>query len=528
MENIKKPVVLCIIDGFGLSASWKGNAILTANPKNFLNFWATYPHCLLAYPNTPSNDLSLYNNPESYLSSLLEGRKNESQREYIDNKIKEDVLLNNNVLNDAFKQASEKSSSLHLIGNFSGKSGKYGDLEHLIALLRLAKKRGIYRVYTHLIMDDTGGDNDQALDSLHILEAEIAKIGLGEIASISGLNYLRDEMNAKTFKTYKAIVEGRGNFYLSAEQAINRNKKTSSLLSNIPPSVITSQGNPIARVSDFDSIIFFNHNNFELTKLITALSANSAESSQLTLAKYLFLATFFDHVLPKSNQVKSIFETENKINLPNILSNAEVNQLYLSDSSRIFSIKSGLRGLEQAGYASEDFIPIINKNKYLNNPKDVLNSIFSKAVDSIKQRRHDFIMIEVPSIDEAANYGTFDQTVKAVKAIDEFLPSLFQSIEDSNGSLILTSLYGNAEKMVQRSSYELLNNRTINPVPFILATKDSQKKSAITNIASELMCGMMSKKNHLTDIAPTILELLDLPVPKEFSGKSLVSQKSAF
>lgn len=528
MENRKRPVVLCIIDGFGLSASWKGNAILTANPKNFLNLWAAYPHSLLTYPDTSSSDSPLYNNPESYFSSLLEGRKVESGCEYINNQIKEDALLSNNVLNNAFKQASEKSSSLHLIGNFSGKSGKYGDLEHLIALLRLAKKRGVYRVYTHLIMDDTGGSHNQTLDSLRLLEAEIMKIGLGEIASISGLDCLHNGMNANALKAYKAIVEGRGNSYLSAEQAVIRGRKFSSSLSSIIPSVITTQGNSIATVSDFDSIIFFNHNNSGLIDLITALSTNSVESSRLTQAKYLFLATFFDHVLPKNNQVKSIFDVKNSISLPNILSDAEINQLYLSDSSRIFSIKLGIKGLEQSGRVSEDFIPIFDKKKYLASSKDVISRVFSKAIDSIRQSKHDFIMIDIPSIDEIANYGTFDQTVKAVKVVDEFLPSLLQSVLDSNGALILTSLYGNAEKMVQRNSYELLNSRTINPVPFVLATKDSEKKSAITNIASELMYGMMSKKNYLTDIAPTILELLDLPIPKEFSGKSLVSQKTVF
>jgi len=528
MENRKTPVVLCVIDGFGLSASWKGNAVLTANPKNFLNLWASYPHSLLTYPNISSKEMFSYNNPESYFASLSEGKKVESQREYIDNQIKNGLLPNNTVLNNAFNQASEKSSSLHLIGNFSGKNGRYGDLEHLIALLELAKKKGIYRVYTHLIMDDTGEGNDQMLDSLHSLEAKIAKIGLGEIASISGFNYLCDGMNTKNPKAYKAIIEGKGNFYLSAEQVISRNKKSSSLLSDIPPSVITNRGNPIAIISDFDSIVLFNHNNSELTKLITALSTSSVDNSRLAPAKYLFLATFFDHVLPKNNQVKSIFKINNKVNLPNILSNAGINQLYLSDSSRIFSIKSGLNGLEQSDHILEDFIPILDKKKYLNNPKEVLNSIFSRSIDSIERDEYDFIMLDIPSIDEISNCGTFDQTVKAVRMVDEFLPFLLKSILDSNGVLMLTSLYGNAEKMVQRNPYELLNNRTVNPTPFILVLEDLQKKAAITNITSDLMYDMMSKNNYLTDIAPTILELLGLPIPKEFIGKSLISQKNAF
>ncbi|MCL5071702.1 MAG: hypothetical protein M1308_12535, partial [Actinobacteria bacterium] len=224
METNNKPMVLCVIDGFGLTSSWKGNAIFSAAPKNFFDIWSSYPHYLLTYSDKISKEDAVYDNPGRYLTSIFSGKEIESEREYIDKHI-EDSLVNNEVLNNAFQQASEKSSSLHLIGNLSGDEGKYSNLKHLFALLDLAKEKNVFQVFIHLILDDTGGGFDKITESLHKLETKLSETGLGQIASICGLNYLRekDNMSFLNFsKAYRTIVEGRGNSYLSAGQAINK------------------------------------------------------------------------------------------------------------------------------------------------------------------------------------------------------------------------------------------------------------------------------------------------------------------
>ena len=523
MIQNKKPVVLCVIDGFGLSSTWRGNAIFSASPKNFFEIWGNYIHHLLAYSSkNPSS--AVYDNPERYLASLLRGREVESEREYIDNQIKKELLSSNDVLKGAFKQALDRNSSLHLIGNLSEDSGKYSNFEHLLSLLELAKEKNLFRVFVHLIIDSTL-DYKQILKGIQRLEMKINQTGLGEIASICGLNFIQEDK--KSFldfsKAYKAIVEGRGNSYLSAEQAINKNKDTFDSPSNFPPSVVTSKDDPIGVISDFDSIIFFNHNNSDLTKLILAFSSSS-DSSRLPSPKFLYLATFFDYILPKPDGLNVLFKRAGTIDLPHILCGAGLNQLYISDSTRMLSIKSQLNGFKEiSGQPSEDFVPVLDYKQYLNNPKPIIYEIFSKTVSAVKEKKYDFIFIDVPCIDEIASNGTFGQALNATKMVDNFLPVLLEAVLNEGGVLIITSTYGNAEKMVRRDQYEILNGRTLDPVPFILASSESKKEMKSSSIVSELMYDMITKKNYLRDIAPTIIELFNLPIPTEFTGHNLMS-----
>jgi 2,3-bisphosphoglycerate-independent phosphoglycerate mutase len=529
MEEEKKgPIVLCVVDGFGLTSSWRGNAIFSAAPKNFFQLWSSYPHSLLASVKDAEAKQPEYDNPERYLGSLFQGSTVKSEREFVDDQIQNKLLSSNNNLNNALIQSIERNSSLHLIGNLSGESGKYSELKHLFALLSQAKEKNIFRVYIHLILDDTGGGYEPMLDSLHALEGEIARVGVGEIASVSGLNYILEKTSKSYFdfqKAYKAIIEGSGASYLSAEQAINKNKKTASSPSDISPSVISFQNNPIGIISDFDSIIFFNHNNCKLNKLIYALSSNGMESSSLRSVKFLYITTFFSCILPKPEQVRVIFEREININIPSILYQSGLSQAYISDSTRMLAIKSELKGLEDVNNVYEYFVPILNQNQYLDNTDKIISEIFLRTIDTIKQQKYDFIFIDIPCIDEVATNGTFDQTIKAIKSIDGCLPSLLKSVFEAEGKLIFTSTYGNAERMALRNKYEVLNSRTIDPTPFVFATKENFKRTVSANVASGLVYDMMLKKNNLTDVAPTILELFNLPVPKEFTGASLVNVK---
>ncbi len=526
MNKSNGPVVLCLLDGFGLSPSWRGNAIFSAAPKNFFEIWENYPHYLLQYQYDHLNNQPAYDNPERYLASLLEGGETKSQRVYIDHRIEKDLLKESDVLKKAFKQTFEKNSSLHFIGNLSGGSGRFSELKHLFALLRLAEENKVFRVYIHLILDDSGGGFSPVLEDLSSLEQELEKLGIGEIASVSGLDFLADgEKSFLNFsKAYRTIVEGRGNSYLSAQQAINKNKKTLDSPSLVPSSVISSQNNPIGIISDFDSVVFFNHNNSQIIKLILALSSNSG-NSKLAQPKFLFLATFFDCLLPKPDEVNVIFDRDHETNLPQILYKTGLNQAFVSDSTRMLSIKSQIKGMGNVSdYIFEDFLPIVSMDAYLNNVKGTVSNVFSKAIDTVERKKYDFILIDIPCIDEVANSGSFKETVAAIKAVDYFLPSLLQSVLGLDGVLIITSNYGNAEKMVRRNDYEALNRRTLNPIPFIYITNSNKKRSSSVSITSELMYDMVTKKKYLIDVAPTILELLGLPIPDKFSGHSLMTK----
>lgn len=520
-------IIMCLIDGFGLSSNWKGNAILSAQPQSFFNIWSSYPHYLLSSPNDVFNNKPSYVNPEYYLTSLFLGRETLSQSQYLDDKVKEGLLEDSIVLNQALDQAVDRNSALHLIGNIPQNKVSFSELKHLVALIKLAKKKNIYRVYIHLILDSSGGGFDDILDGLNLLEDEIEKAGVGEIASICGLNFIREENAKKLFndfkKAYRAIVEGSGNTFLSAEQAINRLKRSINSPSDFLPSVILFRNNPIGRISDFDSIIFFNHNNSLLTKLVLALSSSNLEGGRFSTPKFLFLATFFDCILPKPEQLRTIFNMKNETSLPWILDQSSIRQIYITDSSRMLNIKTILSGLENTSeFLSEDYVPVLSQGQSSTNDKAVISEISSRAISAIQSNRYDFIFINFSSIDEAAKSNLFDRTQKAVKEIDNILPVLLKNTLDLNGVFLLTSLYGNAEKMVHRNLNEKLNNKTFSPTPLIIASNENYKQPKDTSIESLVLYDMITKKYKTLDIAPTILHLFNLPVPKEFSGQNLI------
>lgn len=515
----KSPVVLCLLEGFGLSSSWRGNAIASANPQNFYDLWSNYEHKLL-FP-TRSASEPVFDNSELFLSSLFSGHLERSNHEMLATSIESGQIDNSPALLKSFEQVKKSNSSLHLIGNLSGGSGEYGDLRHLISLLKIAKQKNIYRVYIHLITDSSSGANFEQISSLiHWLNNQLELIGVGEIATISGMKYLENWDDSKLgfinfSKAQKAIVEGRGNVYLSAEQALSQNSTKISSNNSLPPCTITYKNHPVGAMHDLDSVIFFNHNNSKITNFISSLCPNSSKSGSLYTPKFLNVSVFFDDFI-FNQEVNVLIPRNRDDNLIDNLSKQKLRIAAVSDSFRSSAIKS----IFGKNNYIESFTPALSTSKYCANPKPSLLDMFKHTAFFVNEKV-DFIFLDIPTIDIIANEGSFDQAVKSVKIIDEYLIALSKRILDANGVLLITSDYGNAEKMVHRNSYELLNRKTQNPLPFVFVSNESQNSQQGKSIENELMYGIIQRKNNITDIAPTILELFELPA-SYLPGKSLV------
>ncbi|MCL5072173.1 MAG: hypothetical protein M1308_14980 [Actinobacteria bacterium] len=520
MKVLNDPLVLLLVEGLGMSSSWNGNAVLTGNPKNFFDLWAKYPHTLLN-PSLGLNKEAVFENNESIFSTLSTGVNALYNSAFLTEQINEN-LVEKNILK-AFDRLNQQKSNLHFVGNLSSSAGKYGDINHLLALLKLAKKRSLYNVYIHLIVDDSEfSDLREILSLLNALTMEINKIGVGEIASICGQKFISDDAKSADFiLAYKAMVEGKGYVGLSAEQAFNLFKGNSSIPDHLTPRVISFRGKPIGKFSNFDVVIFFNHNNDSISRFILSISQDRSQYRGINLPKFIETYVFFKLFPQQIGNLKVIYPTDPQNTLTSLLLGAGIKQSYISDYSRIDHIKSYFQGsVKNTDLVENIFI----SEGQLDNHAEIFNRILSLLKKELDVGSK-FILIDIPLIYRFAIKKSFNETVSVIKKFDDFLPQLMKTVFDKKGTIILTSNHGCVEQLVTKSHYERINNKTLNPLPFLYLSSDIAPKSNIQSGGNRLIYDILDKKRHnLIDIAPTILELLGIPRPANMEGQSFISE----
>jgi len=521
IERNNFPIVLTIIENFGLSSSWTGNAVASANPTNFYSMWKRNPHTVL-YPDKKSHTLS-YENSEIDLVRLFSGREKLCDKEYLDKAVESDQLKENSVLNRLLDDSNEHNSAFHLVGNIPGPNDKYADINHLLSLLEIIKNHNIFRVYLHLLVDENiTGDPDFINDFL----SKIKKVSNCEIASVIGQSYFDDSNHdARGFsRAVKTILSGDGDRALSSEQALSFKGLSRSSLK--PPTSVVFDNRYVCKLGNFDTVLFFNHNNKSLTKLILALTTGIGFFSRTRLPKFLKIATMFNPLDQDFDRLQILFYRNSTKTLAQSFFSANIDQLYLSDSSRIATTNIDLKGeIEGSGGSIKElFAPIVqgaNPEHY----DQVLDLILEQLSISLEQKKAGFITFLIPVL-SMPNINSFAKMVAVIKILDNFLPKLENEVFKHNGAMILTANHGGSEKMSDRDNFEIINSKTNNPVPFVL-TIPGYKGYEKTNervVANRMFYDMIKKSHFISDFAPTVLDLAHIPIPEKMTGKSFLSE----
>ncbi len=505
----RKPIMLMILDGFGLNENEKGNAIKLANTPNIDKLMKTWPttqiHTSGLAVGLPEGQMG---NSEVGHTNIGAGRIVYQDLTRITKSIEDGDFFSIKEFVQAIENCQKYHSKLHIMGLLSD-GGVHSHIRHLYALLELAKRKDFEDVYVHCFLD--GRDTPPASGEGYLLKLEekMKEKGVGKIASISGRFYSmdRDKRWERVQKSYEALVYGEGEKATSAISAIESSYQKEVFDEFVEPTVICNNEEPIATIENHDSVIFFNFRPDrarELTRSLVDPEFDGFETKTLDLDYVCF--TQYDETIPN---VEIAFKPESlKNTFGEYVSKQGLTQLRIAETEKYAHVTFFFNGGEEKQYKGEDriLIPSPKVQTYDLKPEMSAYEVTKKVVEAVQSDKYDTIILNYANPDMVGHTGNLEATIKAIEAIDECVQKVVDAVEEKNGMIIMTADHGNAEQMIDYKTGEPHTAHTTNPVPLVL-------------IGAE---GIKLKEGKLADLAPTMLELMELPKPEEMTGESLI------
>lgn len=527
-----KPIVLIILDGWGISPSWGGNAIAMNNPPNINSYWRLYPHKILQAFQPIAGEIGNVANSEIGHASIGTGRMIDQDLNEINQTIKNKSFYINRVLLDTCRNCKENSSSLHIIG-LASEGSVHSHINHLYALLELAKKKNLKNVFIHVITDGRDSEATSAIHYLTEIFNKTREIGIGKIASICGRFYAMDRNKNydRTELAFKAQAMGVGRHESDPLKAISKFYKEGFTDEFIPASVITENGKPIGKIKNNDSVIDFNIRADRSRQLVQAYLDSKIYrhlfSRKIPLIK-LFFVTMTDYNLSLKNLNVAYPSGKIESNLSKILSDHGLKQLHIAETEKYAHVTYFFNGGQEEAYAQEEriIVPSLKVTSYDQKPEMSAGLITQNAVHAVKSGKYDFILINFANVDMVGHTGNILAATKAVEVVDKCVAKIVNETLIKDGIVIITADHGNAEQMINVSVKNQENEtlHSLNPVPFILIGNNFKKnlfKSATKN--NFLLSDILASKNSLADITPTILNILDINKPTDMTGQSMLN-----
>ena len=506
-----KVTMLMILDGFGDNKNKEGNAIKIANTPNIDKLMKKYPNTDIftsgLHVGLPEGQMG---NSEVGHTNIGAGRIVYQELTRITKSIEDGDFFSNQELIAAIENCKKNHSKLHILGLVSD-GGVHSHIRHLYGLLELAKRRDFEDVYVHCFLD--GRDTPPASAEGYIvkLQEKMKEKGVGKIASISGRFYSmdRDKRWQRVQKCYDALVNGEGIKANSAEKAIEDSYQKEVFDEFVEPTVICNNGEPIAKIEENDSVIFFNFRPDrarEITRAIVDKDFNEFETKKMNV--YFVCFTSYDETMPN---VHIAFKKETLHNtFGEVVSKAGLTQLRIAETEKYAHVTFFFNGGEEKQYPGEDriLVPSPKVETYDQKPEMSAYEVTDKVVEALENDKYDVVILNFANTDMVGHTGSLEAAIKAVEAVDECVGRIVKVIEEKKGNLIITADHGNAEQMIDYKTGEPHTAHTTNPVPIILITDNPDYK--------------LKENGKLADLAPTMLDLMGLEKPEEMTGESLL------
>ena len=517
MSQQKSPVLLVILDGYGLAPAGKYNAVTLSKRPALDRLFELYPNTELG---AAGKDVGLPDNKmsgsEAGHMNIGAGRIALQDSYYITEIIKDGSFFMNPAILGAVNQIKNKKSRLHLMGLMGNSDSPHSDPEHFRSILRLAKENGAGEVYCHLFTDGRDSYPKSALEHLKYFKKIIVEEKIGKIATLSGRFYAMDRSKNwdRLTKAYDAVVFSRGEEAASPEEAIEKAYAAGLSDEYLLPTVISEKNNPVGKLGENDSLIFFNSRSDrarQFTKLFVANNKTSILNDDMPIIdkiKNLYFAALTD--FGPDLDVHTVWEGQTLSGtLPMAL--GRFKQFYIAETEKYSHITYFLNG----GYAdpvnSEDrfMVPSPKIDSYAHMPQMSAGKITQRILEKIEKEAYDFYAVNFANADIVGHTGDLGATVAACEILDKQIEILAKEVLKRGGNMIITADHGNAEDMFSEKMNQPNTFHTKNPVPFLLAGDRFKNKK-------------LSGGGVLGNIAPTILEIMETEKPKAMDKESLL------
>ena len=506
----KKPVMLMILDGFGINEKEDGNAVKLANTPNIdklmKKFQTTKIYTSGLKVGLPDGQMG---NSEVGHTNIGAGRIVYQELTKITKSIEDGDFFAIPEFIEAIENCKKYNSKLHILGLVSD-GGVHSHIRHLYGLLEMAKRRDFENVYVHCFLDGRDTPPASAEGYITELEEKMKEKGIGKIASISGRYYAmdRDKRWDRVEKCYDALVKGEGNKSASATIAIENSYQKEVFDEFVEPTVICNGETPIATIGEHDSVIFFNFRPDrarEITRAIVDPKFDGFETKKMET--YFVCFTSYDETMPN---VKIAFKKEPLVNtFGEVVSKNGLKQLRIAETEKYAHVTFFFNGGEEKQYPGEDriLVPSPKVATYDLQPEMSAREVTEKVVEAINLNKYNVIILNYANPDMVGHTGSLPAAIKAVETIDECVGKVVEAMLAHDGTMLITADHGNCEQMIDYKTGDPHTAHTTNPVPLILVTKNEKLKI---------------KEGKLADLAPTMLDILGIEKPEEMTGESIL------
>lgn len=503
--------LLMILDGVGLNDEERGNAFKIANTPNLDRLIEKYPNTHIATSGMavglPDGQMG---NSEVGHTNIGAGRIVYQELTRITKEINDGDFFQNEVLKNAMENAKKNNTSLHLMGLVSD-GGVHSHIEHLYALLKMAKEYNLENVFVHAFLDGRDTPPTSAVEYVKELEIKMKEIGIGKIATLTGRYYAMDRDNRweREKLAYDAIAFGEGNKFKTVQKAIENSYEMQEFDEFVKPIIIVNDEDmPITTINNNDSVIFFNFRPDrarQMTRMFTEKDFNEFETKKIDNLTFVTMTQYDE----KFHNVKVAYKPQTlKNTFGEYVANKGYTQLRIAETEKYAHVTFFFNGGEEKQYEGEDriLVPSPKVATYDLKPDMSAYEITEKTIEAIDSKKYDVIIMNFANGDMVGHTGNMEKTIEAVEVLDKCVGKIMSKMEQIDGEALITADHGNCEYMLDLKTGEAITSHSTFDVPMIVVS------NRIKSIKSGRLC----------DITPTILTLMGEQIPSEMTGESIV------
>lgn len=524
-QPIRQPAVLLILDGFGVAPPSRGNCIALAKTPVLDRLVEQYPVVTLqAAGDAVGLPWGEMGNSEVGHLTMGAGKVIYQDLPRITRSIVDKSFFSNPAFTQAIANVKTQNSALHLIGMFSS-AGVHSFDEHAYALLELCKREKVDRVFVHVILDGRDSPYNSGLQFIEKLQRKMHLLGLGQIATVMGRQYAMDRDNhwERIQLAYDAMVKGQGPSAAEPTAAVKDSYAAGVYDEQFLPTVMTDGQQPVAKIGDQDSVIFFNYRSDRARELTKAFVLPTfVKFPREEYLQHLFFVTMTEY--EKDLPVTIAYPVENVTTpLAKVYSDAGLAQLHAAETEKYAHVTFFFNGRVETTFPGEDriLIPSPSIANYDQKPDMSAREVAERVIQEISSGKYSLVVMNFANPDMIGHTGNIPATIKAIETVDGLVGQIVEATLSVNGFVLITADHGNAEDKINGQTGAVSKEHSANPVPlFVIA--DHLPLEMVQRFRSPMRdLSSLTPVGVLADVAPTLLGLAGLPIPDDMTGHNL-------